>query len=783
MKKIKLEDRVDDVILAERLRSLTGNGPWGTYAFPSCDLECVIMHDGPTGLRITLDDSNPDPTSVPATCYPTSSALANTWNPQLISELGHIFGQEMQAFNTNLILGPGINIKRDPRGGRNFEYWSEDPLLTGVLASSFVSSLQEEGVGACVKHYLLNNQETYRVSSSSEVDERAFHELYLRPFEMVIKNANPWAIMCSYNAYDGIYVSENPYILKTILRGELKYEGVVMSDWGAVSDCVKAHAAGLDLEMPGSADRTHSLFRALKRGDLKMEQVVESSDRLTKMSEKAKSGSKNKKDFSFLASHQIAKKAAAESIVLAKNEENVLPLSNYEKTVFIGAIMEEFPIEGNGSSHVVPKNKTSFKELVTSSNGVCNYAPGYRLDDKEDKELFKDALDLAASAAHIVYFIGLPESEFSEGYDRQNIDLPKNQLDLLGALYALNPHIILVVMSGGPLVIPAEKAEAVLLTYFSGEATAEALNDILLGQLNPSGHLSETWPLALEDVPSFSSFAKDQRVVSYKEGLFVGYRYYTSVSRPVLYPFGHGLSYTTFAIKNPSSSLDGENIKLKFSLENTGERAGMAVVQIYCGPKSLSRVSPLCELIFFLKVELDSHEEREISVLIPSERFSFYDSEQKKFVIEKGLHELYLGFSSIDLPIKLEVELDGEIVKENSLSKHFLKVLNDNNFECSDEEFLSLIEKNAHLEEIKHKGRPFTIDSPFRDFIGTFIGNICYKKLLKMFEKNPRQLKMVLDMPIRMMGAGGINPKWAPFIVAFSNHEFFKALKLLIKRN
>ncbi len=585
--------------LQEKAALCCGADFWHTVAIPRLGVESIMVSDGPHGLRVQLSaaDHCGSHTSLPATCFPTAAALASSWNPDLIGRVGAALAQEALAQGIAVILGPGVNIKRSPLCGRNFEYFSEDPFLSGTAATAFVAGVQSRGVGAALKHFAVNNQETDRLRVSAEVRERALREIYLAAFEQCVKQAQPWTVMCAYNRLNGIPASEHHWLLTEVLRREWGFSGLVMSDWGAVRDRVAALAAGLDLEMPPDLERSPAaLVAAVESGSLAEATLDQAASRVVELVSRAPRP-RPRPSADFAAHHDLARKAAAEGAVLLKNAARTLPLvlSPGAAVAVIGQFARTPRYQGAGSSRVNPTQVENFLDEFTSRVGAdvaVNFAPGFPLTaDVADSEAADMAVKVAAEADCLIVLLGLPDHAESEGFDRDHISLPANQTALLGRLRALAKPIVVVLSNGGVVDVASwdNDADAILECWLGGQAGASAAAELLLGQAEPGGRLAETIPQRLADSPAFLDFPGEDGEVHYGEGVFVGYRYYDARSIEVTYPFGFGLSYTTFGYDDFTTALSGSaeagdlEVRVGCRVTNTGARRGSEVAQLYVG--------------------------------------------------------------------------------------------------------------------------------------------------------------------------------------------------------
>ena len=652
-----IKDMVERMTLEEKAEICSGGDFWSTRAFERLGIPSVMMTDGPSGLRkqggagdhLGLNES------VPAVCFPSSAAVASSFDTGLARELGEELGEECQAEDVALLLGPGLNIKRSPLCGRNFEYFSEDPVLAGEMGAALVQGMQSRGVGSCIKHFACNNQETGRMVSDSAVDERTLHEIYLAPFEAVVKKARPWAVMCAYNKVNGTYCAENRQLLTDILRDEWGFDGMVVTDWGAVKNRALGIRAGLDLEMPGGTDRgTKQIVAAIEEGSLSMDELDLAVENVLSFVDKATAGHRAVEP-DLERGYRLAVKAAERSAVLLKNEGGALPIAEGARVAFIGEFASSPRYQGSGSSHVNSARRSA--PLDCAPEGVV-YAQGYRAaDDEGDPALVAEAVRAAREADVAVVFAGLPDRYESEGYDRTTLAMPANQVELIDAVAAAQPRTVVVLMNGAPVTMPwAGDVTAILEMYLAGDGAGEAAVSLLYGRANPSGKLAETFPLKLEDNPSYLNFPGENDRTEYREGVFVGYRYYDAKGMEVLFPFGYGLSYTTFAYSDLELGTDafaeGEELSVALTVTNTGERAGEEVVQLYVAPPIGQRRRPVRELKRFTKVALEPGESARVEFSLDARALSYYEPILHEFCAESGAYGIEMGASSRDIRLQ-----------------------------------------------------------------------------------------------------------------------------------
>ena len=659
----EIKKLVSQLTLEEKAGLCSGGDFWHTKAVERLGIPAAMVSDGPHGLRkqnqegdhLGINDS------IKAVCFPAGCGAAASFNRGLIRHMGEVLGNECQAEGVSTLLGPAVNIKRSPLGGRNFEYYSEDPYLAGEMASAFIGGVQSQNVGTSIKHFLANNQETRRMTVSSEVDERTLREIYLPPFETAVKEQKPWTVMCSYNRINGTYAAENKKYLTDILRNEWGFDGYVMSDWGAVNDRVNDLEAGLDLEMPSSGGVNDArIVEAVRTGRLKEEVLDEAVERILNKVFQYEEGRNKEAVFDRKKDHEEARKTAEETIVLLKNE-GILPLVQGAKIAFIGKYAKEPRYQGGGSSHINSSQIDSALDAVSDLAGII-YAKGF--DDREDctdAELFAEAVKTAKEAEVAVIFAGLPDSFESEGYDRDHMQLPACQNELIHAVAAVQPNTVVVLHNGSPVEMPwIGEVKGVLEAYLGGEASGGAVADVLFGKVNPSGKLPETFPKRMEDNPSFLFYPGEGDVSEYREGIFVGYRYYDRRKMEVLFPFGHGLSYTTFAYSNlrcSKAEMDDEGtLTVSVDITNTGKVAGKEAVQLYIASPAGEVLRPEKELRGFEKVELQPGETKTVVFELKKRAFSYWETKIHDWYAPSGEYEILIGASSRDIRLSGKVK-------------------------------------------------------------------------------------------------------------------------------
>lgn len=647
--------------LEEKCALLSGAETFKTRGMPEHGIPQIWLSDGPHGLRKQAGESdhlglNP---SVPATCFPTASAVANSWDAALGEEIGAALGEEAAAQEVSVVLGPGLNMKRNPLCGRSFEYFSEDPYLAGKLAAGYIRGIQSKGVAACPKHFAVNSQETRRMASDSIVDERTLREIYLTGFEIAVKEGHPRSIMSSYNLVNGTYANENKHLLMEILRGEWGFDGAVITDWGGSNDHALGVKNGSTLEMPApGGDSVRELLAAVESGKISESDIdARLSELLPLVFDTKAALDAAPREFDAAAHHALARRAAEESLVLLKNEGSLLPLAAGSKVAVIGDFAKNPRYQGAGSSMV---NSTQvdvlLDKLIDSELNIIGYQQGFDRHGKPDAALQKSACELATQADTVILCMGLDEIAESEGLDRSNLCLAQNQVDLLQAVAAVNPKIVVVLYSGSVVETPwLDNCQALLYAALGGQAGAGAVADALTGKVNPCGKLAETWPLAYADIPSAADFASRRKTVEYREGLYIGYRYFTTAEKAVRFPFGYGMSYTTFAYSDMAADEQGVSL----TVTNTGSVAGTEIVQLYTAKKNSELFRPAKELKGFARVTLAPGEKQRITITLDDKAFRFWNVKANRWEIEGGEYELLVGASVEDIRLCEKISVHG----------------------------------------------------------------------------------------------------------------------------
>lgn len=677
---------VNELTLEEKASLCSGADFWHTKAIDRLNIPAAMVSDGPHGIRKqeSLADHMGVAESIKAIGFPTASAMACSFDRDLLHKVGDALGEECVAEDLAVLLGPGINMKRSPICGRNFEYYSEDPVVAGELGAAFVNGVQEHGVGTSLKHFAANNQEWRRMSISAEIDERTLREIYLAAFETVVKKAQPWTIMCSYNRINGVYSCENDWLLNKVLRDEWGFEGLVMTDWGAMDERVPSLKAGLDLEMPDGHGETDKLIvKAVQSGELEEPVLDTAVERILTMVDKyltARKGidpasmvhplpSSVERGYDVAAHHALARTTAEQSAVLLKNED-ILPLQKDKKIAFIGEFAKVPRIQGGGSSHI---NNTSVESALDAAGDSVSYAQGFHIDEETtDETLLQEAITLAKESDVAVIFAGLPDSFESEGFDRTHLNMPANQNELIARISEVQPNVVVVLHSGSPIAMPwLDKVAGVLQMYLAGQASGGAAVNLLFGDATPCGKLAETFPLHLEDNPSYLNFPGNREKVCYQEGVFIGYRYYDKKKMDVLFPFGYGLSYTDFTYSNMKVTVNGKNaadvdviketdeIVVSADITNTGNCDGAEIVQLYIKNPVVYEIRPEKELRDFAKVFLKAGETKTVTFMLNARAFSYYETRIHDWYAESGDYEILLASSSRDIRLQDTVSITG----------------------------------------------------------------------------------------------------------------------------
>ena len=681
-----IKSLVSQLTLEEKAGLCSGADFWHTKAVERLGIPASMVSDGPHGLR--KQDEEVDHLgindSIKAVCFPAASATAASFDREMLCRMGEAIGDSCQHEKLSVVLGPAVNIKRSPLCGRNFEYFSEDPYLAGQMASALIHGIQSRNVGTSIKHFAVNSQEHRRMSSSADVDERTLREIYFPAFETAVKQEQPWTVMCSYNRINGVFASENPWLLTEVLRGEWGFEGYVMSDWGAVSDRVAGVKAGLDLEMPASGGfNDRKIVEAVRSGKLDEAIVDQAVERILNIVYRFVEHAKPETPWDKEAQHLLAAEVAADCMVLLKNEDGILPLSREDEIAFIGEFAEKPRFQGGGSSHINCFKTTSALEAAEGLK--IRYARGYSVaDDCATDEMIRKAVEAARSAKVAVVFAGLPDVYESEGYDRTHMRMPDCQNRLIEAVAAANPNTVVVLYNGSPVEMPwIGSVKAVLEAYLGGQAVGLATVRVLFGEVNPSGKLPESFPKQLADNPSYLFYGGEGDTAEYREGIFVGYRYYDRKETELLFPFGHGLSYTSFDFSDLRLSrdriTDQESLTATVRVTNTGKRAGKTVVQLYVGDCESSVFRPVRELKGFDKVFLEPGESKDVSFTLDKRSFAYWNTKIHDWHVESGEFRIEIGHSSRDIACCAAVQVDStaEIPRRYDVNSIFMDLMQD----------------------------------------------------------------------------------------------------------
>ena len=762
----EIKKLMEELTLEEKVSLLSGRDFWSTKPIYRLKIHSLYLTDGPHGVRkqSTESDELSLQKSISSTCFPTACCSACSFDPNIMYEMGEAISKEAKANKIAAVLGPGVNIKRSPLCGRNFEYFSEDPYLAGKMASGWINGLEENGIAASLKHFAANNQETLRLIIDSVVDERALREIYLQAFEIAIKESNPSTVMCSYNKVNGDFASENKYLLNDILREEWGFEGIVISDWGAVNDRVEALKAGLDLQMPstnGYDDK--KVYEAVKNSIID-ESVLDKviirllNFTLNRMDNKYKNFSYDKEE-----NHNTARKIAENSIVLLKNEDKILPAKKESKIAIIGEFAQKPRYQGNGSSLINAYKIDTAEEYFKENNIEFNYAKGYDSNSSDiDNALTEEAVNISKDKDLVIIFAGLINAYESEGFDRKHLNLSESHNHLIEEISKVNKNIVVVLSIGAPVLMPwIDKVKGIVNLYLAGEAAISAAFNIIFGKVNPSGKLAETFPLKLEDNPSYKYFPGGNKAVEYRESIFVGYRYYDKAEKEVLFPFGYGLSYTTFQFSNliisDANTIAGlDNIHVVFDIKNTGDMFGCEVAQLYISAPENNIFKAKKELKGFIKVFLEPNETKTVILKLNKRSFSFYNSQTKQYEIESGIYTIYIGNSSRNLILSKNMEIISNDYNNEKLNSYFNL---NNDINISDEDFEKLLGRKLKPINIK-ASKPYNFNNNLADLLHEKAAKDFYNKLLigldEMFKDDKTDTKkmfesMMLETPLRSL--------------------------------
>lgn len=782
-------DIIQSMTLEEKAAFLSGKGEWDTRDIPRLGIPSVFCSDGPHGIRkqAGAGDHLGLNESLPATCYPTAATIANSWNTELGKEIGEALGEEARVLNVQVLLGPGLNVKRSPLCGRNFEYFSEDPYLSGKMAASYIQGIQSQGVHACPKHFAVNSQELRRMAMNAVLDERTLREIYLTGFEIAVKEGGAKAIMSSYNQINGTYANENMHLLKEILRKEWGFEGIVITDWGGSNDHVKGVKAESNLEMPAPGlDSARQIIAAVENGSLTMEELNICVDTLLDaVFTVSESSKKRAEDFDSKEHHRLARKAAAESAVLLKNTNSILPLKPGCKVAVIGDFAKEPRYQGAGSSMVNPTLVETVEKVMSDYDlQVLGITGGYRRTGEADEVLKKEAIDLAADADVVLYYFGLDELSESEGLDRTHMRIPQNQIELLQSVLQVNENIVGILSTGAAVEMPWQTCcKAILHGYLSGQAGASAML-VLTGKVNPSGRLAESYPLRYEDTPAFRHFPSTEKNSEYRESIYVGYRYYDTSMVRVQYPFGYGLSYTEFTYSDLIVEEDG----IRVLITNTGDFDGAEVVQMYVGLPNAIVFRPAKELKGFSKIFLKAGESGEVTIPFDDKTFRYWNIKTNRWEVEMGTYQIMVGASVDDIRLTGEIEQDGTTTvypyNPAELPYYYTGIVQ----QISDREFEVLLDHS--IPDGSWNGELTSNDAICQMYyaksrLARFIYNrlTSFKKRSEEKGKPDLNILFIYNMPFRAlakMTAGMVSMDMVDGIVEVVNGHFFKGINKII---
>ena len=788
---MKYSELIQKMTLTEKCAILSGKDEWSTREVKRLNIPSMTCSDGPHGIRrqAGAGDHLGLNASLPATCFPTAASIANSWDVNLGEEVGKALGEEAKVQGVNVLLGPGLNIKRSPLCGRNFEYFSEDPYLAGKMAASYARGIQSEGVYSCVKHFAVNSQETRRMAMSAVLDERTLREIYLTGFEIAVKEGKAKAIMTSYNRVNGIYANENEHLLKDILRGDWGFPGIVITDWGGSNDHTAGVKAGSNLEMPNPGlDSARILLRAVKKGEITEAEIDERVDELLSAIFETKESAKDKKaEFDIEAHHSLARKTALESAVLLKNEENTLPLKKGAKVAIIGDFAFTPRYQGAGSSAV----NTTKLEIAIELHAeypeieVVGMAKGFLRHGGEDLALEKEALALAKRAELVLFFFGLDEMSESEGLDREHMEINNNQIALLSRLQTVNPNIVGILSAGAAVTMGhTVHLKALLHSYLGGQAGAGAIFDLLTGRVNPSGKLAETYPIRGEDGPEYHYYPAKEKASEYREGIFVGYRYYDTTDTKVHFPFGYGLSYTEFQYSDLEVTEEG----VRFQIRNTGERDGAEIAQLYIGLPNSKIFRAKKELKGFNKVFLKAGETKAVEIPFDDKSFRYWNNVTKRFEVEGGVYRIMVGASLTDIRLEGNIEkaatTDKLPYQEGGLEPYFSGKVTDISDACFEKLLGHPIPDSkwrGELDENDAICQMYYAKSGLARLLFTFLEG--KKKEAERKGKPDLNILFIYNMPFRAiakMSAGNVSMEMARAMLKVVNGHFFKGIGGLI---
>ncbi|MFT4143830.1 MAG: glycoside hydrolase family 3 C-terminal domain-containing protein [Mobilitalea sp.] len=791
---LKNQSIIDKMSLEEKAAMMSGRDTWTTVAYERYGIPSIFLSDGPHGLRKQAGaaDHLGLNASLPSTCFPTAATVANSWDEKLGEELGEYLGEEAAALGVDMILGPGLNIKRSPLCGRNFEYFSEDPYLSGKMAAAYIRGIQKKGVAACPKHFAANSQELRRMTNDSVMDERTFREIYTTGFEIAVKEGKAKAIMSSYNLINGVYANESTHLLQEILVKEWDFDGVVVSDWGGSNDHVLGVQNGSHLEMPSTGKMgAKELVKAVESGRLKAQVLDQRVDELLSVIFDISDAAKKpkKRDFDKKLHHNFAEKVAKESIVLLKNDDSILPLSKGAKITIIGDFADKPRYQGAGSSMVNPTKIDSTLTVIDDYDVVLTaYEQGYERNKKTDVKLLESAKVAAKQSEYVLIYAGLDEIRETEGMDRTDMKMPQNQLELIDEITKVNNNVIVILSAGSVVEMPwIHKVKAVVHGYLSGQAGASAMLDVLTGNYNPSGKLNETYPVKYEDTPAYQYFPGKERTSEYRESLYVGYRYFESVGKEVLYPFGYGLSYTTFTYSDLRVTKEGAS----FCLKNSGKVDGAEVCQLYIGNSSNQIFRPIRELKGFKKVFLKAGEEKEVFLPFDDKAFRYYHIHTNQWEVEGGTYTVEVGINSKEIVLQSTIDIEGTNAKspyvKESIPAYFTgKITKVDDYQF--EQILDIPVPNGNWDRSGLLG----INDSFCQlyYAKSVLARLVYKVLTSIKNRSEKKGKpnlnilFIYNMPFRglaKMTGGAITMEMSYALVEIVNGKGFKGFYHFVK--
>lgn len=760
---LKYKEIIEKMTLEEKASLCSGETYWDTKEIKRLKIPSIMMSDGPNGLRVQKGETDEGgiKATKKSTCFPSESTLCNSWNKELAFKMGEGLAKEALEEKVNILLGPGVNIKRSPLCGRNFEYLSEDPFLAGKMGAQYVKGLQSKGIAACLKHFAGNNQEDRRMTINTVVDERTLREIYLYAFEIIVKEADPWSIMSAYNKLNGTHCTENPFLLG-ILKNEWNYKGIAITDWGAENDIVASIKAGNELEMPTTnGESSKKIVKEVNEGNLSEDILDKTVDKILEIIFRCVDNIQHGYTFDHEENNKIAQEIAEDSIVLLKNEDKILPLNKEKKILIVGDMVKNPRFQGAGSAVTSPEKLYDTYNTLKQFNIDFEYEQGYeRIKSNKDKVLLNEACKKAKSADVVIIYAGLTEDYESEGMDRRDISIPENQVELIEEISKINKNVVVVLSGGSTIEMPwKDKVKGIVHGYLGGQCGALAMVNVLFGSVNPSGKLAETYPIKIQDTPSYKNFPGTEVSVEYKEGIYVGYRYYDTAKKDVLFPFGHGLSYTNFEYSNlriDQSEININNdtkISIKFNIKNIGEMAGKEIAQLYISQKDPHIFKAEKELKGFEKIFLNPNEEKQITITLDKRSFAYYNVEKQDWAVESGEYTILIGKSSRDIVLSKTIKINSE---DSLISKKYP----ENYYKCdinniTDEEFEELL--GSKIPPRKKQTKVVTLDDTLEQSKNTFMGRIFYNreaKRIKKYLKNQetsKAAKIMMDIqrPLR----------------------------------